>query len=281
MVIKKYTDLDREIIVLSAVWDLIDSMVHYGHFVRGHRFEETMLMFNTSECSRLFIIMLADFLSKPSEGTFTLKFKEGKGSLAETYLGNLLDISAAPHFQGEVTLLKASAHAFADWLDGSVTVENVWLPSIEREGAITVQRKTYLKICGTLTKHGFTRLGNTVKAIQRVLADNGTTIDEGQSYLVIPDFQDWFRDHVFIASSSIVAWHLNEIRWGLFQYLRPEFERAYTPYLVGDFETYRFDVPVAITNPLIRSMYWDLMNRVRSEPYFPRFTVQRYLWEEF
>ncbi|MHA6689314.1 hypothetical protein [Devosia sp. A449] len=277
----KYTDLDREIIVLSAVWDLIDSMVHYGHFVKQHRLEEATLMFNTSECSRLFIIMLADFLSKPSEGTFTLKFRDGEGSLAETYLGNLLDISNAPHFHGDVALLQTSIQAFANWLDGSVTVEKVWLPSIDREGDITVQRKTYLKICGTLTKHGFTRLGNTVKAIQRVLADNGTKIDEGQSYLIIPDFQDWFRDNVFIASSSIIAWHLNEIRWGLFQYLRPEFERAYSPYLAGDFEAYRFDVPVAITNPLIKSIYWDLMNNVRSPPYFPRFTVQRYLWNDF
>lgn len=158
----KYSDLDREIIVLSAVWDLIGSMVHYGHFVKKHRLEEAMLMFNTSECSRLFIIMLADFLSKPSEGTFTLKFREGEGILAETYLGNLLDIAAAPHFIGDVTLLQTSVQAFADWLDGSITVDKVWLPSIDREGAIKVQRKTYLKICGTLTKHGFTRLGNTV-----------------------------------------------------------------------------------------------------------------------
>lgn len=278
---EKYTDLDREIIVLSAVWDLIGSMVHYGHFVKEHRLEEATLMFNTKECSRLFIIMLADFLSKPSEGTFTLKFRDGSGILAETYLGNLLDIGDAPHFRGDLTLLKASAQAFASWLDGSVTVEKVWLPSIDRECAITVQRKTYLKICGTLTKHGFTRLGNTVRAIQRVLADNGTIIDAGQSYLVIPDFQEWFRDHVFIASSSIIAWHLNEIRWGLFKYLRPEFERSYTPHLVHDFNAYRFDVPTAITNPLIKSMYWDLMNSVRTEPYFPRFTVQRYLWNEF
>lgn len=277
----KYSDLDREIIVLSAVWDLIGSMVHYGHFVKKHRLEEAMLMFNTSECSRLFIIMLADFLSKPSEGTFTLKFREGEGILAETYLGNLLDIAAAPHFIGDVTLLQTSVQAFADWLDGSITVDKVWLPSIDREGAIKVQRKTYLKICGTLTKHGFTRLGNTVKVIQRVLADNGTTIDEGQSYLVIPDFQEWFRDHVFIASASIIAWHLNEIRWGLFQYLRPEFERAYIPDLIGDFPSYKFDVPAAITNPLIRSMYWDLLNNVRSDPYFPRFTVQKYLMAEF
>jgi hypothetical protein len=98
---------------------------------------------------------------------------------------------------------------------------------------------------------------------------------------VIPDFQDWFRDHVFVASSSTIALYLNEIRWGIFRYLRPEFERAYEPYMVGDLKAYRFDVPNTITDPLIHSMYWELMNGIRDEPYFPRFTVQRSLRAEF
>lgn len=276
----QYSDLDREIIVLSAVLDLVNSMVHYAHFEKGHRLDETILMFKSPECSRLFIVILADFLSLPRGGTFGLKHRSGTGSLAKTYLGNLLDICASPHFGGDTSLLSSSAKSFADWLDGSVTVENVWLPSIERNGPITVQRMAYLKICGTASKHGFTRLGEIVGRIQQVLADNGTTIDEGQSYLVVPDFQEWFRDHVFIASSTTIAFFLNEVRWGIFHYLRSEFERAYQPHMTGGFQSYRFDVPTEITDPLVRSMYWDLMNWARNAPSFPRFTVQRYLRAE-
>lgn len=281
MTTKQYSDLDREIIVLSAVWDLIGSMVHYAHFEKAHCLEEATLMFKSRECSLLFIISLADFLSLPRGGTFGLKHGPGADSLAKTYLGNLLEIGDAPHFEGDTTLLVKSAKSFADWLDGSVTVEKVWLPSIERDGPITVQRANYLRICGTASKHGFTRLGDIVHKIQQMLAANGTTIDEGQSYLVIPDFQEWFRDHVFVASSTTIAFFLNEIRWGIFHYLRSEFGRAYQPYMLGNFQAYRFDVPIEITDPLIRSMYWDLMNGVRSEPYFPRFTVQQYLRGEF
>ncbi|WP_204351221.1 hypothetical protein, partial [Serratia marcescens] len=77
-----------------------------------------------------------------------------------------------------------------------------------------------LKICGTISKHGFTRLGDIVGKIRRILADNGTDIDEGQCYLVIPEFQEWFQDNIFMASATTVAWHLNEIRWGIYRYLR-------------------------------------------------------------
>lgn len=279
----KYSDLDREIVVISAVWDLIGSMVNYALFIKDHRLDEPFLQFNTREGSRLFIIMMADFLSLPSEGTFGLKISKGAtDSLGETYLGHLADIAGRPHFNGNTEPLAKAVQAFAVWLDGTVTVDKVWLPSIEREGPLTVQRKTYLKICGTITKHGFTRLGNTVNQIQKVLADNGTKVDLGQAYLVIPEFQEWFRDHVFIASVSILAWHLNEVRWALYRYLLTEFTRAYTP--TGDMQglqMYRFDVPAAINLPLIRSMYWDLMNSVRSPPYFPQFSPQRYLLREF
>ena len=86
MTTKQYSDLDREIIVLSAVWDLIGSMVHYAHFEKAHRLEEATLMFKSRECSLLFIISLADFLSLPRGGTFGLKHRPGADSLAKTYL---------------------------------------------------------------------------------------------------------------------------------------------------------------------------------------------------
>ena len=210
-----YSDLDREVIVLSAVWDLIGSMVHYAHFERGHRLDGAMLMFKNRECTLLFIILLADFLSLPRHGTFGLKHRLGDGSLDKTYLGYLLDIGARPHFDGDTSLLSSSTKSFSEWLDGSVTVDDVWLPSIDRNGPITVQRITYLKICGTASKHGFTRLGDIVRKIQQVLANNGTDIDKGQGYLMIPDFQEWFREHVFVASSTLIAFFLNEIRWGI------------------------------------------------------------------
>ena len=277
MVGKSYSALDREIVTLAAVWDLIDSMVHYGHFESNHRIENTELMFKTREASKLFLIILADFLSLPRDGTFGLTKPPSKGSMGDTYLGHLQCVVEKPQLDGDYTLLASSTKAFADWLDGVAVVENVWLPSIEREGTLRVRRMDYLKICGTISKHGFTRLGRIVHDIRMILADNGTDIDEGQSYLIIPEFQEWFQHNIFIASSTQIAWHLNEIRWAIYKYLLSEFHRAYMPTeTIQGLQMYKYDVPPEITNPLIKSIYWELMNDVRSRPYFPRFTIDRY-----
>lgn len=275
---KSYSVLDREIIALAAVWDLIGSLVHYGHFEKEHRIENAFLMFKTREASKLFLIILADFLSRPRNGTFGLIRPTLEGSLGKTYLGDLENVVSDPQFAGDVTLLASSLKACAEWLDGYAVVEKVWLPSIDREGMLRVQRMSYLKICGTISKHGFTRLGDVVRQIRSILADNGTEIDEGQSYLVIPEFQEWFQDNIFIASATHLAWHLNEIRWGIYQYLSAEFRRSYTPTKVFQgMQMYEYDVPAAVTDPLVRTMYWDLMNDMRGQPYFPRFTVDRHV----
>ena len=277
---KSYSAQDREIVTLAAVWELIGSMVHYGNFMKGHRIDSPTLIFSTREASKLFLIILADFLSLPREGTFGLKKPTSEGSLGKTYLGHLERVANAPQFGGDNTLLASSLNSFAEWLDGFAVVEKVWLPSIDRNGTLRVRRMDYLKICGTISKHGFTRLGDIVGRVRNILYENGTIIDEGQSYLVIPEFQEWFQDNVFIASSTLIAWQLNEIRWGIYQYLRSEYERAYTP--TENFQgmqMYRYDVPSDIKDPLIRSIYWDLMNEVRTQPYFPRFTVDRFTRE--
>jgi hypothetical protein len=277
---KSYSALDREIITLAAVWDLIGSMVHYAHFMKEHKIDDATLTFSTREASKLFLIILADFLSLPRDGTFGLTKPRSEGSMGETYLGHLQRVVEAPLLAGDSTLLALSLQAFADWLDGFAVVDHVWLPSINREGTLRVQRMAYLKICGTISKHGFARLGDIVGQLRRILAANGTDIDEGQSYLVVPEFQEWFQDNVFIASSTLIAWHLNEIRWGIYEYLTSEFRRAYTPTtVIHGAQVYGYDVPSEITAPLVRSMYWDLMNDVRTPSYFPRFTVDRFMSE--
>lgn len=273
------SSLDREIIILAAAWDLIGSMVHYAHFTKEHRIENAILMFQTREASKLFLIILADLLSLPRDGTFGLGRPRGEGSLGQTYLGHLLNVASVPSFKGDVTLLTYSVKSFAEWLDGFADVQDVWLPSIERNGTLRVRRMDYLKICGTISKHGFTRLGDVVGKLRMILAANSTEIDEGQSYLVIPEFQEWFQDNIFIASSTRVAWHLNEIRWGIYHYLVSELRRAYIPTeVISGAQMYSYDVPREITDPLVRSMFWDLMNNMRAPPYFPRFTVDRYMW---
>jgi hypothetical protein len=110
----RYSPLDREIIILAAAWDLIGSMVHYAHFTKDHCIENAILMFQTREASKLFLILLADFLSLPRDGTFGLSRPTAEGSLGQTYLGHLLNVASAASFKGDVTLLTSSIKSFAE-----------------------------------------------------------------------------------------------------------------------------------------------------------------------
>ena len=194
-------------------------MVHYAHFEKGHRTADATLMFRNEEASKLFLILLADFLSLPPSGTLGLVKPTGKGSLGSSYLGLLDAVAENPQFGGDPNVLATPLHAFAAWLDAYALVDNVWLPSIDRNGPIRVQRMTFLKICGTISKHSLTRLGSVVGKIQRILAENGTEINEGQAYLVLPEFQEWFQDNIFNYHATSIACFLNDIRWGIFGYL--------------------------------------------------------------
>ena len=60
------TKTEQEVIVLKAIWELIDEMVNYEMFVKLSRTNDAVLMFNSRTHQRLFNILLVDFLSQPS-----------------------------------------------------------------------------------------------------------------------------------------------------------------------------------------------------------------------
>ena len=57
-------DIEREAIILNSAWEMIDGMVNWAMFVKNDRVEATNLMFETRQHSRLFVILLGDFLSE-------------------------------------------------------------------------------------------------------------------------------------------------------------------------------------------------------------------------
>lgn len=274
-----YTILDNEIVSIAAAWDLINSLVHFGHFDRIINLDDCTLRFKTEETQKLFLIILADFLSLPRNGTLGLTKPSLAGSKGETYLGFLQTVVDNPQFSGDCSLLNNSISTFSEWLDGKATIEKAWFPSIKKEMNISVKRIDYLRICGNISKHGFTRLDSIVAKIRKIFSDNNVIINDGESYTIIPEFQEWFADNIFIASAPRVAWHLNEIRWGIFQYLSSEFRRSYKPtHTFGGAQMYKFDVPSEISTDLFKYIYWDLMNDMRDIPSFPRFTPDKSLF---
>lgn len=272
-----FSKIEQEAIVLKAVWEMIDGMVNYEMFVKNTRTENTNLMFNTHSHMRLFNILLGDFLSLPQvRGNERLPFDLPKPSTSardsdQTFLYYIRLACDSPQLCRDSAVLRDPLNSFADWLDAECCVEKVWLPSVNIELDVRIPRIYYIKICADLAKHNFARLSVNVRRIRKLLADHGHEINEGAAYTVLPEFYDWFHSHVFCYHSSVIAELLNNLRWAIFWYVLPEFERSFER--VEPEPMYRFNYPAEVTDPLAQSMYWDLMNLARSNPWFPKFSV--------
>jgi hypothetical protein len=273
-----FTKTEREVVVLKAIWELIDEMVNYEMFAKLEYTRDVTLIFNTRTHGRLFNILLVDFLSQPKKWPFGLIMPpRGAPKSDMCMLFHLKQICDDPQFDrygGDV--LGASLSSFTQWLETECCVEGVWLPSINTSLDISVRRISFIKICGNIAKHNFTRLSMNVEDICYILKANGKDIDIDEGYLVIPEFYEWFHDHVLNYHSSTIAEFLNNIRWSIYEYLEPEFRRSFTkddPASIA----YHFIYPPDCNHSVTRTMYWDLMNAVRAKPYMPRFEVTKYL----
>ena len=273
-----YTKTEQEVIVLKAAWEMIHEMVNFEIFEKLNRVKNTNLMFKTATHQRVFNVLLVDFLSQPRNWPFDLPSPPHNAAKSERCILFLLKrICDEPQLNRDGgDLLRTPLDAFQQWLETECVVEKVYLPSIEVESDIRVRRMAFIKICGNIAKHNFTRLSVNVDEICEILKANEVAIDTENGYLVLSEFHEWFHDNIFSYHSSAIAEFLNNIRWGIYNYLRPEFVRSFTkdgPNSLG----YRFQFPPDCNGPAARSMYWDLMNAVRSEPFMPRFEVTEYL----
>lgn len=239
-----FTKTEQEAIVLNAVWSMIDDMVNFALFMPlGGRTQGINLMPKTSDSLRLVHLRLGDFLSPLApNGKNALPFDlpapppiSGARPTDRTFLFYLRQIFEQPNLNSNAGAIRQPVEAFASWLEQDSYVEDVWLPSIEVKVTLTIKRIIWIKICANIAKHSFARLERNVTQIVRILSHHGKEIDEGMGYTVLPEFWEWFHTHLFAYHASTIAEFLNEIRWGIFGYLQPEFKRSYhvTGYISG------------------------------------------------
>jgi hypothetical protein len=273
-----YTEIEKEVIILKAVWELINEMVNNEMFMSTTEARDVSLSPRTMTHQRLFNVLLVDFLSTFDATAFDLtKPPDGSPRSDKTYLYYLRRIAERPQLNPHgAGFISSPTEAFRQWLEGECFIEKVWFPSIGVESDLHVKRIKFLCICGNIAKHSFTALSRISKDIAAILKDNGVVLNREQRYLVIQEFHEWFHDNVLGYHISAIAEFLNNIRWGIYEYLRPEFVRSFSrdqhhPLKCG------FRFPVGVSRDLAKVMYWDLMNAVRSEPYVPRFEVTKYL----
>lgn len=259
---------------------MIDGMVNWAMFVKISRVTPTNLLFETSVHSKLFIVLLADFLSDirafKGEG-LPLGLNPAPANTKPsnlTFLFHLREVCANPMLGHDVSALQNVVEAFAAWLEVEFVAPDVNFANINVVSAIKVARYRYLKMCGDIAKHNIARLSTNINHLRKLLERAGKPISEQDAYLAIEDFAEWFHN-IFIYHSSVIAEFLNNIRWAIFDYLAPEFKRSWhlSEGATEVFPLYGYRIPKEISEPLARAMYWDVMNRVRTTPYMYRFVI--------
>jgi hypothetical protein len=282
-------DTEREAIILNSAWEMIDGMVNWAVFVKTDRTEPSYLMFQTSADARLFVILLGDFLSeirafKGEPIPLGLKPVPSKARPSDlTFLFHLRQVCADPQLGADTAELSAAVEAFASWLEGEFIATGVNLHTIDVVADLRVARYHYIKMCGDMAKHNLTRLATNVGHLRRLLEQAGFPVSEQQAYLAVETFFEWFHQDIFVYHSSQIGEFLNNIRWAIYEYLQPEFRRAWHVPATSTvaFPVYSYHVPTAITEPVAVAMYWDAMNRSRSQPYVHRFVISKYMKDRY
>ena len=268
------TPLEKEVITLKAVLDMINDMVNWAIMSFSFNDPNSSVTLNTRTHKAFFNILLVDFLSPPDEF-----FNRGNN-----YIGRLGEICKEP-LMGELTakqdnrFLKDAVDVFATWLSQTVVVERRWFPSINLEVDLRIRRQAFITMCGNISKHNFTQQTRQATKLLNILKASGQSFSREQCLIALEDFQAQFSDDIFIYHASTIAEFLNNIRWGIFFYASAERARCVTDRYdeKTNMNRYEYNYPTAVASDLGKNYYRGLMNDVGRQPYIQLFEVSKYL----
>jgi hypothetical protein len=267
-----FSDVEEEVVILKAVNEIIDSIINFELLILAGNDPDSSVQPRSLTHQRFFSIVLVDFLScTDSRAPVTNR----------TYLDALRAISEHPSFdyEGSIEPLRDAASAFADWLGQEISVD-IWLPSINKTGAILIPRRNFLKMCGNISKHNFLRLVGVAEELRKTLVTGGIAADLDDAMTALADFYERFHTDIFRYHVSTIAEFLNNIRWGIHRYLQPELLQC-TTWEEGNPPIRRYRYPNTVARTFAQQCYWDLMNEVSREPYLRRFQVTKWLKQRY
>ncbi len=258
------SNIEQEIIFLKASVETIDSVVNSEMLEVHGSGEDAEAHFKNGTNQRLFNIILVDFLSKSAS--------EITGE-SKSYLAALLNIAQNPNFNlnNSVTGLANAVENFQQWLEVEVNAI-VWLPLLDLEAELKIKRREFIKICGNIAKHNFSRLSRIVNDLRNIMRRSNISLEDEDALLILDDIYERFHTDILSYHASTLVEHMNEIRWGIHLYLKPEFERSIV-HEGGNPHKYHYTYPEGVNTKFARNCYWDLMNGLLSRPYVPRFTT--------
>jgi hypothetical protein len=257
--ITNYTSIEREGITLQIVVELLQTMVNREmlHFSPGH--VEIQVTFASSSRRELFNVLFADFLEPVDPALLGSK---------ESLLDVLYRVAKEPKLGDTIVAspLLWAVTELREWLDQTIQPE-VWFPSINRNVNLKLRRAQFITICGNISKHSLSRLTRNAKRLAELFGDNGIELNWIDALRALDDFNVRFQEDIFSYHSTTMTELLNNVRWGIHEYLEPEFARSFTPSPIPDDPKYSYTFPDGLQDPFAQERYWDLMM-------FPRFLGQ-------
>lgn len=254
-------------IALEAINDIVNNALLDVNPVRSLP-GEFEVRFKTLVHQQLFLIRLLDF-SKES--------RRQVAGVKKSCLDVVLDACASGSFNvdGSVDSLKQSATALRDWLIAAADVK-MWIPTLDIDASVSVPRVQLLFIIGNHVKHNLGRLTGVSSEVANILRAHGYKFQDERVCLALDDIREHLQDNFFVYHGSCIAELVNNVRWGMHEYLAPAFRAAYRR-VPGHDIMYEYVYPADVVDPVAREWFWRLMNHARSEPYVHRFRAAHYM----
>lgn len=260
--------MECEVITLMAVLRLINATVNYETMIFSIHNPHSQVSFKDSSSKDLVSILLVDFLSIPKEF-----FREEKD-----FLNRLSDICQNPLFgKKNIDKLSVSVENFEKWLAYSATVDCRWFPSLNLESDLNLPRRNFIRMCGNMSKHNFTQQTRQAQNLKNCLAANNHSFTLEQCLIALEDFYEQFHHDIFEYHFSAIAEFLNNIRWAIYHYVKPQRENCVYHKYNGDWRWESYKLPPEVITELGKKYYNDLMGAVKTPPYVPQFEVTKFL----
>jgi hypothetical protein len=267
-----YSTAEKEAIGLCISLEAIDDITNHAllELRDVSRFPgEVEVYFHTHIHKELFIIRLLDFVKENGDSRLT-----GVSGSCLKVLQSACDTCSFDK-EDSIGFLRESVKELNDWLSYKTPIK-LWLPSLDIEADIEVSRLDFISISGNHCKHNLSRLTGVSKDIHSLLDSHGYSVPIEQIPLALDDFREHLQENYFIYYGTWLGELLNNIRWGLQDYLLPTFTTAYTKDDPDNIR-YRYEYPEEIKQEIPRQWFWRLMNNIGTRPYLKKFSGAHYL----
>jgi hypothetical protein len=256
----------KETMGLCIACEAIDDIANHALLemrpVTG-RGDESEVYFRTLEHQQLFLIRLQDLAKENTDQAIT----GVKGSCIDVL--NSACATKFFDFRGSIGSLQEPTGRLQTWLNEEVNLP-LWLPTASIKVDLRVPRSKLLFISGNRAKHNISRLSGVSKCMREMLKAHGHEVELAQIPLLLDDLPEQLNEGYFVSQASHLTELLNEVRWGIQEYLLPTFNSSITPVPSKGNQAYEYQHS-AFVDEVPRQWFWRLMGHIRSRPRIPRF----------